>query len=113
MSGMGTSESTGGASRQSGRTGQHTFGGVMVVGWIVFFVLLVWFPQTFADIWTWVISLPLWAEVIVWIVLLPWMVGAWIWKSDLAEWQRITLVAIVALLWIVASARPASQGARR
>lgn len=69
------------------------------VAWIIFFVLLIFWPETLTDIWEWVQDLATVWEVLLWILTFPYMLALAIWESGWADWQRIALVVAIALLW--------------
>ncbi len=55
---------------------------IFVVLWVGFVIALVVNPEWLDSLWNWVRSLPLVAEIIVWLVFLPIVVGLWIWTSS-------------------------------
>ncbi|MGB0872404.1 MAG: hypothetical protein ACPGYP_04625 [Solirubrobacterales bacterium] len=69
------------------------------VAWIVFFVLLIFSPDTLTDIWEWVQDLALVWELLIWLFTFPYMLALAVWESGWADWQRIALVVAIALLW--------------
>lgn len=73
----------------------------MVAMWASFFVLLL--ADRIGDIWSWVRDLPLLAELVLWVALLPWLLGAAVWTSSWAGWLRLLLVLLFAFGWSVAS----------
>jgi hypothetical protein len=79
--------------------------------WIAFAVLWIFTPSTLGHIQHWIASIPLAAEVILWIVFLPWVGSLWIWHSSLALWLRILLIVVIALATI--SMFNGRQAARR
>jgi len=50
--------------------------------WVGFAVALVVDHEWLDLLWNWVRALPLMAEIIVWVLFLPIMVGLWIWESS-------------------------------
>jgi hypothetical protein len=76
---------------------------IMVSAWAIFFALLVAAPEALDEIWVWVRDLPLAAEIVVWIILLPWLVGLAVWQSDWSPLARGLVLALVAGGWILAS----------
>jgi hypothetical protein len=50
--------------------------------WVGFAVALIVNPEWLDLLWNWVRALPSVAEVIVWVLFLPIMVGLWIWESS-------------------------------
>ena len=55
---------------------------IFAVLWIGFAVALVMNPEWLNSLWDWVRTLPIVAEIIVWLVFLPIVVGLWIWTSS-------------------------------
>ena len=55
---------------------------IMTILWIGFAVALAVNREWLELLWNWVRGLPAVAEVIVWVVFLPIMVGLWIWESS-------------------------------
>jgi len=76
---------------------------IMLTGWAIVATLLVAAPDTTDRFWHGSRNLPMWQQVIEWIILLPWMVGIAIWQSDWATNVRVAAVTLVALAWIAAS----------
>ena len=81
--------------------------GVFVVLWVGFAVALVVNQQWLDILWSSVRELPLVAEIIVWALFLPIMVGLWIWESSWPALVRLlgfagivgwTLLAVSSLL---------------
>ena len=67
--------------------------------WIVFFVLLIFSPDTLTDVWQWVQDRDTWLEVLLWSFTLPYMLALAVWESDWATWLRILVVISIALFW--------------
>jgi hypothetical protein len=78
--------------------------------WVVFFALLI--AQQIGPLWSAIRALPTALEVLIWIALLPWMLGMAVWQASWAEWVRIVFVILLALFWIGVSA-PHGGGERR
>ena len=64
--------------------------------WAGFAIALVVNPEWLDLLWNWVRALPPVAEIIVWVLFLPIMVGLWIWESS---WP--VLVRLLAFAGIV------------
>jgi hypothetical protein len=64
--------------------------------WVGFIIALVVNREWLNLLWSWVGTLPVLAEIIVWVFFLPIMVGLWIWESS---WSA--LVRLVAFAGIV------------
>lgn len=70
---------------------------IFVVLWVGFAIALVVNREWLDLLWNWVRALPSVAEIIVWVLFLPIMVGLWIWESS---WPA--LVRLVGFAGIVA-----------
>ena len=73
----------------------------MVAMWAAFFVLL--FADRIESMWSWARDLPLLAELVLWVALFPWFLGAAVWTSSWAGWLRLLLVLIFACGWSLVS----------
>jgi hypothetical protein len=73
----------------------------MVAMWAGFFVLLV--ADRIGGVWSWVRDLPLIAELVLWVALFPWLLGAAVWTSSWAGWLRLLVVLSFAVGWSLAS----------
>ena len=73
---------------------------VMVGGWVVFFVALVASPRALDDVWTAVGDLPLAAELVVWLLGFPFLLGLAIWQASWDEALRLGAVAVLAGAYI-------------
>jgi hypothetical protein len=73
----------------------------MVVMWAGFFLLLL--ADRLDNVWSWIRDLPLLAELLLWLALFPWLLGAAVWTSSWAGWLRLLLVLVFALGWSFAS----------
>lgn len=69
------------------------------IAWIVFFALLIFWPDTLTDIWQWVEGLSTLWQVGLWLLTLPYMLALAIWESDWVQWQRILSVVAIAIVW--------------
>ena len=70
---------------------------IFVVLWVGFAIALVVNREWLDLLWNWVRALPSVAEIIVWVLFLPIMVGLWIWESS---WPA--LVRLVGFSGIIA-----------
>jgi hypothetical protein len=73
----------------------------MVSMWMGFFVLLA--TGRLEEARNSVRDLHFLLEVVVWIALLPWMLGATVWTSSWPDWLRVVLVGCLAAGWTIAS----------
>lgn len=55
-------------------------------------------PGRLTDAWSWTRSLPLIAQLLLWLLFLPWMIALWIWTLPWAMPIRLVLVVGV-LAW--------------
>ena len=69
---------------------------IFAILWIGFAIVLVVNREWLDVLWDWVRALPFVAEIIVWVLFLPIMVGLWIWESS---WP--TLLRLLAFAGIV------------
>jgi hypothetical protein len=72
----------------------------MVGGWLVFLVAVVASRQALDDAWTAVRQLPLVAELAIWLLGFPFLLGLAIWQASWVEALRLAAVAIVAGAYI-------------
>ena len=68
----------------------------MAGGWVLFFVALVASPQVLDDAWTTVGELPLVAELAVWLLGFPFLLGLAIWHASWDEALRLAAVVVLA-----------------
>jgi hypothetical protein len=73
----------------------------MVAMWAGFFVLVL--AGRVEGAWSWVRDLPLLAELVLWVALFPWLLGAAVWTSSWAGWLRLLLVLGFAFGWSLVS----------
>ena len=78
---------------------------VFVLLWVGFVIALVVNPEWLSLFWNWVRELPIVAEIIIWILFLPILVGLWTWESS---WP-----ALVNLLVLAGITTPESLTAKR
>ena len=62
---------------------------IFVMLWAGFFLALIVNPGWLDSFWNWSQSLPILVKVIVWVLLLPIMVGLWIWESSWPVFLRL------------------------
>jgi hypothetical protein len=83
---------------------------IFVVLWVGFAIALVVNREWLDLLWDWVRALPLVAEIIVWVLFLPIVVGLWTWESSWPDLVRLlafaglvgwTLVAVSSFLRVV------------
>ena len=81
---------------------------IFAILWVGFAIALVVNREWLDLLWNWVRGLPSVAEIAVWVVFFPIMVGLWIWESS---WT--TLVRLLAVAGIVGWTLLAVSGFRR
>lgn len=99
-----TTTGTNGANVQRRWNGPSSTWFLLMIGtWVAFGVAAVWYPDTLTDFWEWGQRLPLTAEIGLWIGTLPWMLALAVLETAWADWIQITLIASLAVAWIVFS----------
>jgi hypothetical protein len=73
---------------------------IMVGGWVAFALALLASQQTLEDVWASVRELPLLAEVLVWLLAFPFLVGLAIWEASWEEAVRLTAIAVLAVAYM-------------
>lgn len=70
--------------------------GIFAIAWIAFGVALVWSQGSLDEAWATIGGLPLIAQLIVWILFLPVMIGLWVWETSWPLVVRLVLVLGIA-----------------
>ena len=73
----------------------------MVGMWIAFFVLLR--SDRLDELAGSIRDLPIIAELVVWLLFFPWVLGTAVWTSDWSEGLRVLLVVLFTAGWIIIS----------
>jgi hypothetical protein len=81
----------------------------MVVMWVAFFALLL--ADRLDDVWSWVRSLPLLVEGVLWFAFFPWLLGTAVWTSSWSDLVRVLLVCCFAAGWTLVSVPRARKDA--
>ncbi|WP_406054596.1 hypothetical protein [Kribbella sp. NBC_00889] len=79
----------------------------MVGMWIIFFVLLR--SDRLDALASSIRDLPIVAELVVWFLCFPWVLGTAVWTSGWSEWLRVLLVVLFAAGWTIISIPRAKQ----
>jgi hypothetical protein len=79
--------------------GGYVWFALMLGGWTVFFVLLVFAQSTVGELWRELRDLPIVVEGLVWLLLFPFVLATAVWESSWDEWLRLLLVSMFALVW--------------
>jgi hypothetical protein len=90
----------GAVTETAARRDEHRSGAppIFAALWIAFFALAAFSSGTLDTIWDWLRGLPLAAEIVMWIVALPWAVGLAVWESSWDTWARVLVAVLLALL---------------
>jgi hypothetical protein len=70
--------------------------------WVGFAIALVVNREWLDLLWNWVQALPSVAEIIVWVLFLPIMVGLWIWESSWSNLVRLLAFAGIVVWTLLA-----------
>ena len=70
--------------------------GIFALLWIAFATGLVWSQGTIDQAWEFIGGLPLLAQIVVWVLFLPVMVGLWVWETTWPLIFRVVLVIGIA-----------------
>jgi hypothetical protein len=87
------------------------FFAVMAGMWGAFVTLLAVSPASLDDAYDWLRGLPLFWEILMWILTLPWTIAYLVYESSWEHWVRVLVVALIALAHLGATApRPRERG---
>jgi hypothetical protein len=75
---------------------------IFAILWVGFAIALVVNHEWLDILWNWVRALPSVAEIIVWVVFLPIMVGLWIWESSWTAIVRLLAFAGIGVWTLLA-----------
>jgi len=86
--------------RRSGAVAQASpwggTGGVFLL-WVAFGALILFQPDALSDSWDQYLDWNLIAQVIIGVLLLPWVVATWVWQSD---WSTLIRTLVIGVLVI-------------
>ena len=71
-------------------------GGVFLL-WVVFGALVLFWPDTLQRVWDQYLDWHLVLQVVVGVLLLPWVVATWVWQSD---WSTLARALVIGFLVI-------------
>lgn len=76
---------------------------IFVILWVGFVIALVVNQEWLDLLWNWVRTLPSVAEIVVWVLFLPIMVGLWAWESS---WPVLVSLLVLAgiVIWTLLAA---------
>lgn len=66
--------------------------GLSTIATVAFAYYLITNPGALDAVWTWVRALPLLVQLVLWLLLLPWMIALWVWVQPWALVIRLVLV---------------------
>jgi hypothetical protein len=75
---------------------------IFAVLWVGFAIALVVDREWLDLLWNWVRALPTVAEILVWVLFLPIMVGLWIWESSWPAFGHLLAFAGIAVWTLLA-----------
>jgi hypothetical protein len=75
---------------------------IFAILWIGFAIALLVNPEWLDLLWNWVRALPSVAEILVWVLFLPIVVGLWIWESSWPVLSRLLALAGVVIWTLLA-----------
>jgi hypothetical protein len=71
-------------------------GGVFLL-WVAFGSLVLFWPDTLMDMWDRFLDWALILQIVVGVLLLPWVVATWVWQSD---WSTLARALVIGFLVI-------------
>ena len=82
--------------------GKRSCGGLLwlaavIAGWLVFGYIALYTPGGLDSLWESVRALPAVVQVILWLVLLPYMAALWVWQADWSVPVRVGVIGGIAL----------------
>ena len=86
---------------------------VVVAGWLAFAYTAVASPGGLDAAWEWVRGQSTIAQVAMWLLLLPYLIGLWLSQTSLAPWLRVALIVGLAVGTVVLSAQSGGVGKAR
>lgn len=66
---------------------------ILTILWLGFAAALIFNPALLDTVWQSLRALPIIAQAVVWLLVLPVALGLWIWESSWPIWIRLILVA--------------------
>jgi len=85
---------------------------IFAILWVGFTIALLVNPEWLDLLWKWVRALPSVAQIMVWVVFLPIMVGLWIWESSWPPFVRLLAFAGI-VVWTVLAVSSFLRAVRR
>ena len=85
---------------------------IFAILWVGFAIALVVNREWLDLLWNWVRALPTVAEIIVWVLFLPIMVGLWIWESSWPALVRLLAFAGI-VVWTLLAVSSFLRAVRR
>lgn len=75
---------------------------VVIILWLAFGAALAADPGILDSLWRSIRGLWVPIQVVVWVLLLPWVIGLWVWQMPWMLWLRLLLVAGLAMANVAA-----------
>ena len=69
---------------------------LFAIVWVAFGAALIWSQGSLDQAWQAIRDLPLFAQIVVWVLFLPVMIGLWVWETSWPIVVRLVLVVGVA-----------------
>lgn len=82
--------------------GRRSFGGLLwlaavLAGWLIFVYVALYTPGGLDSVWQSVRELPVVVQIVLWLVLLPYMAALWVWQADWSVPVRVGVIGGIAL----------------
>jgi hypothetical protein len=71
-------------------------GGVFLL-WVAFGALVLFWPGTLLDLWNRFLDWNLILQIVVGVLLLPWVVATWVWQSDWSTLARALAISVLVI----------------
>ena len=97
-----------GVSTREWTLGRTVWFTTVLLGWFVFAYLAVAVPGGLSGVAVWISSLSPVLQVVMWLLLLPYMMAAWVWDSTWELWMRVAALGTLVALTLVLSRPPAT-----
>jgi hypothetical protein len=80
--------------------------GLFTLLWLIFLGGLIVEPERLDAVWSWFRDLPVVGQVAGWVLLLPLVLGLWIWQAPWAPWVRVSLIVLLAVANVITFSQP-------
>lgn len=72
--------------------------GLFFILWLLFAVAIIFNPAALDSVWNWLPGLPLFFQIVAWVLFLPVTLALWVWESDWTIWIRLVLIVAIAIV---------------